>query len=152
MSTSAHERQCWQFSHAARDIANSLFQKWAIKGFFPECRAAGFLLHTFLSPSKEKCERPVGRQVPLPRRSRCVRPLDRKLPPAELSCNAACRGLSARPLHLFGSPAKAKLYPIGLHLRSYAVVGALIPRLGTASDKVAVHRHKQGNFYDKADE
>ena len=27
-------------------------------------RAAGFLLHTFLSPPKEKCERPMGRQVP----------------------------------------------------------------------------------------
>ena len=35
MSTSAHERRCWQFNHAARNIANSLFQKWAIKGFFP---------------------------------------------------------------------------------------------------------------------
>ena len=29
------------------------------------CRAAGFLLHTFLSPSKEKCERPMGRPVPI---------------------------------------------------------------------------------------
>ena len=28
-------------------------------------RAAGFLLHTFLSPSKEKCERPMGQQVPI---------------------------------------------------------------------------------------
>ena len=35
-------------------------------------RAAGFLLHTFLSPSKEKCERPTGLQVLLPRRSRRV--------------------------------------------------------------------------------
>ena len=35
MGTSAHERKCCQFNHAARDIANSLFQKWAIKGFFP---------------------------------------------------------------------------------------------------------------------
>ena len=33
-------------------------------------RAAGFLLHTFLSPSKEKCERPIGLQALLPRRSR----------------------------------------------------------------------------------
>ena len=48
--------------------------KWAIKGLFPECRAAGFLLHTFLSPSKEKCESPMGRQVPLPRRRRRVKP------------------------------------------------------------------------------
>ena len=28
-------------------------------------RAAGFLLHTFLSPPKEKCERPLGRPVPI---------------------------------------------------------------------------------------
>ena len=35
MSTSAHERECWSFNCAARDIANSLFQKWAVKGFFP---------------------------------------------------------------------------------------------------------------------
>ena len=51
--------------------------KWAIKGLFPECRAAGFLLHTFLSAAKEKCERPLGRRVPLPRRSRRVRPRKR---------------------------------------------------------------------------
>ena len=35
MSTSAHERRCYLSNNAARDIANSLFQKWAIKGFFP---------------------------------------------------------------------------------------------------------------------
>ena len=40
MSTSAHERRCWQFNHAARDIANSLFQKWALKGFFRRVSAA----------------------------------------------------------------------------------------------------------------
>ena len=28
-------------------------------------RTAGFLLHTFLSPPKEKCERPLGRPVPI---------------------------------------------------------------------------------------
>ena len=39
-----------------------------------ECRAAGFLLHTFLSPSKEKCERPHRDASPAPRRSRRVRP------------------------------------------------------------------------------
>ena len=32
--------------------------KWAIKGLFPECRAAGFLLHTFLSPSKKSVRAP----------------------------------------------------------------------------------------------
>ena len=105
MSTSAHERSCWQSNCAARDIANSLFQKWAIKGFFPRrvseanrgrgqprrgyrrpkpatrsgagrksCRAAGFLLHTFLSPPKEKCERPIGLQALFSRRSRRVNP------------------------------------------------------------------------------
>ena len=37
-------------------------------------RAACFLLHTFLSPPKEKCERPIGLQALLPRRSRRVNP------------------------------------------------------------------------------
>ena len=96
MSTSAHERRRYLANWSARDIANSLFQKWAVKGFFRRVsaanrgrgqprrgyrrpkpatrsgagrlrsrRAAGFLLHTFLSPPKEKCERPMGRQVPI---------------------------------------------------------------------------------------
>ena len=55
-------------------------------------------MHTFLSPSKEKCERPIGRQVPLPRRSRRVSPH-----PGQGVC--ACRrikGLSAHPLETFG--------------------------------------------------
>ena len=101
MSTSALERMGYLANWSARDIANSLFQKWAVKGFFRRVsaanrgrgqprrgyrrpkptahsdvgrfrsrRAAGFLLHTFLSPSKEKCERPIGLQALLPRRSR----------------------------------------------------------------------------------
>ena len=105
MSTSAHERRCYLANNSARDIANSLFQKWAVKGFFRRVseanrgrgqprrgyrrpkptahsdvgrlrsrRAAGFLLHTFLSPPKEKCERPIGLQALLPRRSRRTNP------------------------------------------------------------------------------
>ena len=35
MSTSAHEHMRYLANWSARDIANSLFQKWAIKGFFP---------------------------------------------------------------------------------------------------------------------
>ena len=34
MSTSAHECKSYLANNAARDIANSLFQKWAVKGFF----------------------------------------------------------------------------------------------------------------------
>ena len=34
MSTSAPERRCYLANNSARDIANSLFQKWAVKGFF----------------------------------------------------------------------------------------------------------------------
>ena len=45
-----------------------------------------------------------------PRRSRRVMLPDRKLLPAELSCNAACRGLSARPLHPFGSSSENNAY------------------------------------------
>ena len=36
MSTSAHERRCYFANNSARNIANSLFQKWIGKGFFPE--------------------------------------------------------------------------------------------------------------------
>ena len=36
------------------------------KPFSRSRRAAGFLLHTSLSPPKEKCERPMGRQFPPP--------------------------------------------------------------------------------------
>ena len=35
MSTSAHECKSYLANNVARDIANSLFQKWAVKGFFP---------------------------------------------------------------------------------------------------------------------
>ena len=74
MSTSAHERQCWQSNCAARDIANSLFQKWAIKGFFPEspCRWLSFAHFSFAT--EKKCERPIGLQALPPRRSRRVKP------------------------------------------------------------------------------
>ena len=58
MSTSAHERPCWQSKCAARDIANSLFQKWAIKGFFPEspCR----VLSLVLSFASKESTAPLG--------------------------------------------------------------------------------------------
>ena len=126
MSTSAHERKCWQSECAARDIANSLFQKWAVKGFFRRVsaanrgrgqprrgyrrpkptahsdvgrfrsrRAAGFLLHTFLSPPKEKCERPIGLQALPSRRSRRVRPRQGEFLAAKLSPVDASRGLSS---------------------------------------------------------
>ena len=42
----------------------------------------------------------------------------------------ACRGLSARPLHPFGSPTQAKQHPIRLHLCFRTVVGAPFHRLG----------------------
>ena len=68
------------------------------RAFSRSRRAAGFLLHTFLSPSKEKCERPIGRQVPLPRRSRRV-----ILHPGKGVCSRGLtKGLSARPLETFG--------------------------------------------------
>ena len=41
------------------------FKNGQSRAFSRSRRAAGFLLHTFLSPPKEKCERPLGRQVPI---------------------------------------------------------------------------------------
>ena len=49
---------------------------------------------------------PWGDISTAPRPSRRVMLPDRKLLPAELSCNAACRGLSAHPMHPFGSPSE----------------------------------------------
>ena len=77
--------------------ALTLFFRWRKKSVQKKASGTATPLHTFLSPSKEKCERPMERQVPLLRRSRRVRPLDRKLLPAELSCNAACRGAFRSP-------------------------------------------------------
>ena len=60
-------------------------------------RAAGFLLHTFLSPPKEKCERPIGLQALLPRRSRRVRPRQGDLFTTKLSFSDAMQGAFRSP-------------------------------------------------------
>ena len=88
MSTSAHERKCCQFNYAARDIANSLFQKWAIKGFFPEspCR----WLSLVLSFASKESTAPSGRQPHRPRRSRRVKPQQR-----EVYAHGRTKGLSS---------------------------------------------------------
>ena len=65
--------------------------KWAIKAFFPECRAAGFLWY-FLSLRK-KVLPSSGRQPHRPRRSRRVKP-EEKIITAKLAHSAACSGLS----------------------------------------------------------
>ena len=62
--------------------------KWAIKAFFPECRAAGFLWY-FLSLRK-KVLPSSGRQPHRPRRSRRVKPKE-KIITAKLAHSAACR-------------------------------------------------------------
>ena len=64
-------------------------------------RAAGFLLHTFLSPPKEKCERPLGRQVPIragvgasgPAKGNCLRQRCH----LSLQCRVAFRSPPAPP-------------------------------------------------------
>ena len=60
-------------------------------------RAAGFLLHTFLSPPKEKCERPIGLQALPSRRSRRVIPRHGELLTATLLPMMQAGWLSARP-------------------------------------------------------
>ena len=84
MSTSAHERECWSFNCAARDIANSLFQKWAVKGFFPEspCRWLSFAHFSFAT--ERKVLAPLGTASPNPRRSRRVKPRQGELLTAKL--------------------------------------------------------------------
>ena len=62
-------------------------------------RAAGFLLHTFLSPPKEKCERPMGRQVPIRAGVGASIPIKREFLTAKLLPTMQAGWLSARPLH-----------------------------------------------------
>ncbi len=92
-------------------------------------RAAGFLLRTFLSPSKEKCERPMRRQVPLPRRSRRVLPH---------------HGKGYAPA---GAP---KGFPLALWKPSGTEVGEKpVDGKSCFHARVGVQRHKQGCFSPK---
>ena len=77
MSTSAHECKSYLANNVARDIANSLFQKWAVKGFFTEspCR----VLSLVLSFASKESTAPSGRQPHRPRRSRRVKPQQREV-------------------------------------------------------------------------
>ena len=61
------------------------------------CRAADFLLHTFLSPPKEKCERPLGRPVPIRAGVGASDPIKGEFPAAELSLFMQAGWLSSRP-------------------------------------------------------
>ena len=75
-----------------------IFANYAQRGGPPLESPCRWLSHTFLSPTKKKCERPIGLQALLPRRSRRVSP-----PAGKKSC--ACgrtKGLPARPLETFG--------------------------------------------------
>ena len=83
MSTSAHERMRYLANWFARDIANSLFQKWAIKGFFTEspCR----VLSLVLSFASKESTAPLGAAAPpsapesarhAPRREKWLAPTD----------------------------------------------------------------------------
>ena len=51
-----------------------IFANYAQRGGPPLESPCRWLSHTFLSPTKEKCERPIGLQALLPRRSRRVSP------------------------------------------------------------------------------
>ena len=80
-------------------------------------RAAGFLLHTFLSPPKEKCERPTGQPVPIragvgassPAKGNFLRQSCLLL----MQCRVAFRSPPCTP---FGSPSEAIERPIGLQV------------------------------------
>ena len=86
----------------------------------------------------------MGRHLHHPRRSRRVMLPDRKLLPAELSCNAACRGLSARPLHPFGSSSENNAY--GTASPTPAPESARQPPAGKIISKFDFHRRRQGAF------
>ena len=72
-------------------------QNGQYRAFSRSRRAAGFLLHTFLSPSKEKCERPMGRPVPIRAGVGASGPAKGELLTAKLLPNAASRGAFRSP-------------------------------------------------------
>ena len=86
----------------------------------------------------------MERHLHHPRRSRRVMLPDRKLLPAELSCNAACRGLSARPMHPFGSPSEDNAH--GTASPTPAPESARQPPAGKIISKFDFHRRRQGAF------
>ncbi len=92
----------------------------------------------FGSPPKA-IERPIGLQALFSRRSRRVRPHQGELLTAKLSLVDASRGLSARPLHPFGSPPEAIERPLGRPVPIRAGVGASIPPREFAYGKVVAH-------------
>ena len=94
MSTSAHERRCYLANWSARDIANSLFQKWAVKGFFPEspCRMLSLVLS--FAPKESTIPRRGG--SPITRAAVGASfPTKGDLLTAKLSPIVASRGLSS---------------------------------------------------------
>ena len=106
------------------------FKNGQSRAFSRSRRAAGFLLHTFLSPSKEKCERPLGRPVPIragvgasiPTKGICLR-------------QSCCLSLQAGGFPLAPCTPSVRLpkqnsTPIRLHLCFRTVVGAPFHRLG----------------------
>ena len=122
-------RACESYPTSLRATLRAPPSKWAIKAFSRSRRAAGFLLRTFLSPSKEKCERPMRRQVPLPRRSRRVIPH---------------HGKGSAPA---GAP---KGFPLALWKPSGTGVGEKpVDGKSCFHARVGVQRHKQGCFSPK---
>ena len=156
MSTSAHKRRCYLANNSARDIANSLFQKWAVKGFFRRVsaanrgrgqprrgyrrpkptahsdvgrlrsRRAACFLWYFLSRRK-KVLSPSGRQPHLSRRSRRV------IPPTGISYNkvGVCRCMQGAfrspPAPLRVRLPKQINVPVRWQAPIRAVVGASFP-------------------------
>ena len=103
-------------------------------------RAAGFLLHTFLSPPKEKCERPIGLQALLPRRSRRVKPAGvNTYAPA-----GAPKGFPP-PFGNLRAP-KVREKSIKQQVPIRASCGASIPRRGFSDSRLISDLHKQGAF------
>ena len=104
-------------------------------------RAAGFLLHTFLSPPKEKCERPLGRPVPIR---------------AGVGASSPTGGWGLRLRAHWGLSARPQS-PSDRHPNNRAPHRAASPSLapvsarqapprGIAYGKVGVYRCKQGAF------
>ena len=92
-----------------------IFANYAKRGGPPLESPCRWLSHTFLSPTKKKCERPIGLQALLPRRSRRVSPRW-GLPPAKWTYIGTSMRLSSeqpsRDSHYRACSPKLRVSPI----------------------------------------
>ena len=103
-------------------------------------------MHTFLSPPKEKCERPIGLQALLPRRSQRVRPRQGDLFTTKLSFSDAMQGAFRSPPRTPSGHRKKRERPLGRPVPIRAGVGASGPAKGELFTATLLPMMQAGGF------